>query len=67
VEVGTGLLGECARARGIAVRNREKVHRRMFRRKPRAQSTDPARAYHCNDEFFTLHRFAPEIMAMYRS
>jgi len=34
----------------------------MFCRKPRAQSTDPARAHDCNTEFFTLHRFPREVM-----
>ena len=67
VKVGAGLLRERTRARRIAVRNREKIHRRMFCRKSRAQRTDSARAHHCNAKFFELHRFSPEVIASNRS
>ncbi len=44
VEVGAGLLGQRARAGGVAIGDRQKAHRRMLGGKPRAQRADAAGA-----------------------
>jgi hypothetical protein len=58
VEVGSGLLGERARSRGIAIGDGQKLHRRMLGRDPRAQCADAPGAHDCNAEVAMLHAHA---------
>ena len=52
VEVGAGLLGQRARARRVAVGDREKAHRRMLGGEPRAQRPDAAGADHARCRYW---------------